>query len=46
MKAYTEGTGFDLKYVVDNYPWENFPNGTVVDVIIPSYLMPKLPCTD
>ncbi|TVY28476.1 O-methyltransferase [Lachnellula hyalina] len=32
MRAYTEGTGFDLQYVADNYPWADFGNGTVVDV--------------
>ncbi|KAF4633506.1 hypothetical protein G7Y89_g4613 [Cudoniella acicularis] len=31
MKAFTEGTGFDLQYV-DNYPWKEIENGTVVDV--------------
>lgn len=32
MRAYTEGTGFDVQYVADNYPWAGFENGTVVDV--------------
>ncbi|TVY17141.1 O-methyltransferase bik3 [Lachnellula arida] len=32
MRAYTEGTGFDLQYIADNYPWADFENGTVVDV--------------
>lgn len=34
MKAYTEGTGFDLQYVVDNYPWKDFNNGLIVDVFV------------
>ncbi|KAI9646018.1 hypothetical protein NHQ30_005456 [Ciborinia camelliae] len=32
MKAFTEGTGFDMQYVVENYPWKDFGQGTVVDV--------------
>ncbi|KAF7879473.1 hypothetical protein EAF04_000669 [Stromatinia cepivora] len=32
MKAFTEGTGFDMQYVVDNYPWKDIGQGTVVDV--------------
>jgi hypothetical protein len=34
MKAFTEGTGYDLKYVIDNYPWEGLGSGTVVDVTL------------
>lgn len=32
MKAFTEGTGFDMQYVVDDYPWKDIGQGTVVDV--------------
>ncbi|KAF7901920.1 uncharacterized protein EAF01_007218 [Botrytis porri] len=32
MKAWTEGTGYDLQYVIDNYSWQEVGNGTVVDV--------------
>ncbi|PQE06932.1 6-hydroxytryprostatin B O-methyltransferase protein [Rutstroemia sp. NJR-2017a WRK4] len=32
MKAFTEGTGYDLQYVVNNYPWEGLGSGTIVDV--------------
>ena len=32
MKVYTEGTGYDLKHLVDNYPWSSIGEGTVVDV--------------
>lgn len=32
MDSYTKGTGYDLKHIIDNYPWETFGNGTVVDV--------------
>lgn len=32
MKAFTEGTPFDLKYVTDFYPWEQHNSGTFVDV--------------
>lgn len=32
MRSFTEGTGFELSHVVDNFPWETLNNGTVVDV--------------
>ncbi|KAI0156804.1 S-adenosyl-L-methionine-dependent methyltransferase [Xylariaceae sp. FL1272] len=32
MKSFTQGTGFELHHVVDNVPWADFKNGTVVDV--------------
>lgn len=32
MRSFTEGTGFELHHIVDNYPWGNLENGTVVDV--------------
>lgn len=32
MKAWTEGTGDHLQYVIDNYSWKQVGNGTVVDV--------------
>lgn len=41
MKAFTEGTGFDLKHVVDGYPWESLGNGTVVDVSPPKNLLSR-----
>ncbi|KAI4595114.1 hypothetical protein KJ359_007089 [Pestalotiopsis sp. 9143b] len=32
MKGFTQGKSFDLKFVTDYYPWEQFGNGTLVDV--------------
>ncbi|KAI0530049.1 S-adenosyl-L-methionine-dependent methyltransferase [Xylaria digitata] len=32
MRSFTQGTGFELRHVVDNIPWANFKDGTVVDV--------------
>lgn len=33
MRCFTEGTGFELHHVTDNYPWGDIPDGgTVVDV--------------
>ncbi|KAI9873469.1 MAG: hypothetical protein M1830_000374 [Pleopsidium flavum] len=32
MSSFTTGTGYDLKHLVDNYPWASIGNGTVVDV--------------
>lgn len=33
MRSFTEGTGFELAHVVDNFPWGDLPtNGVVVDV--------------
>ncbi|KAI1282907.1 S-adenosyl-L-methionine-dependent methyltransferase [Xylaria sp. FL0933] len=32
MRAFTEGTGFELSHVVDNFPWGDLKEGTVVDV--------------
>jgi hypothetical protein len=32
MRSFTEGTGFELSHVVDNFPWGELGNGTVVDV--------------
>ncbi|KAF7948289.1 uncharacterized protein EAE97_003700 [Botrytis byssoidea] len=32
MKAWIEGTGYDLQYVIDNYSRKEISNGTVVDV--------------
>lgn len=34
MRAFTNGSGFELRHIVDNFPWGNFHNGTVVDVIL------------
>jgi hypothetical protein len=34
MKAFTEGTGFDLQIVVDQYPWGDLKDGLVVDVLL------------
>lgn len=37
MRAFTEGTGYELSHVVDNFPWGDLPkDGVVVDVSIPS----------
>ncbi|KAI1801108.1 S-adenosyl-L-methionine-dependent methyltransferase [Daldinia bambusicola] len=32
MRAFTEGTGFGLSHVVENFSWGDVKNGTVVDV--------------
>ncbi|KAJ4397867.1 hypothetical protein N0V93_002104 [Gnomoniopsis smithogilvyi] len=32
MRSFTEGTGFNLSYLVENFPWGTLGNGTVVDV--------------
>ncbi|KAI0381216.1 S-adenosyl-L-methionine-dependent methyltransferase [Hypomontagnella monticulosa] len=32
MRSFTEGTGFELSHVVDNFPWGDLGTGTVVDV--------------
>ncbi|KAI1380433.1 S-adenosyl-L-methionine-dependent methyltransferase [Hypoxylon crocopeplum] len=32
MQSFTEGTGFELEHVVDNFPWGEIGKGTVVDV--------------
>ncbi|MCJ1261773.1 hypothetical protein MMC22_001641 [Lobaria immixta] len=32
MDSYTKGTGYDLKHLIENYPWESIGTGTVVDV--------------
>ncbi|GAB1315686.1 6-hydroxytryprostatin B O-methyltransferase [Madurella fahalii] len=32
MRSFTEGTGFELSHVADNFPWGELGNGTVVDV--------------
>ncbi|EMR68985.1 putative o- protein [Eutypa lata UCREL1] len=32
MRSFTNGSGFELRHIVDNFPWGNFHNGTVVDV--------------
>lgn len=37
MASYASGEGFEVSYLVDNYPWKSFGNGTVVDV---SWLAP------
>lgn len=37
MKAYTDETGFDIRFVGENYPWMDLGNGTVVDVLSPWY---------
>lgn len=31
-RSFTEGTGFELSHIVDNFPWETLKDGTVVDV--------------
>ncbi|KAK4206754.1 S-adenosyl-L-methionine-dependent methyltransferase [Rhypophila decipiens] len=33
MRSFTEGTGFELSHVVDNFPWGDLPqDGVVVDI--------------
>ncbi|KAI0810440.1 S-adenosyl-L-methionine-dependent methyltransferase [Xylaria sp. FL0064] len=32
MRAFTEGTGFELSHIVNNFPWGDFKDGIVVDV--------------
>ncbi|KAI2642063.1 S-adenosyl-L-methionine-dependent methyltransferase [Xylaria nigripes] len=32
MRSFTEGTGFELSHVADNFPWGDLKTGTVVDV--------------
>ncbi|KAI0900092.1 S-adenosyl-L-methionine-dependent methyltransferase [Annulohypoxylon nitens] len=32
MRSFTQGTGFELSHIVDNFPWRDIENGTVVDV--------------
>ncbi|KAI0972042.1 S-adenosyl-L-methionine-dependent methyltransferase [Xylaria arbuscula] len=32
MRAFTEGTGFELSHIVNNFPWGDLENGTIVDV--------------
>lgn len=32
MRSLTMGTGFELDHIVDNFPWEDIKDGTVIDV--------------
>ncbi|KAI1411312.1 S-adenosyl-L-methionine-dependent methyltransferase [Hypoxylon sp. FL1857] len=32
MTSFTQGAGFELQHVVDNIPWADYQNGTVVDI--------------
>ncbi|KAI8962773.1 S-adenosyl-L-methionine-dependent methyltransferase [Daldinia sp. FL1419] len=32
MRSFTEGTGFELSHIVDNFPWGDLGKGVVVDV--------------
>ncbi|OTA59190.1 S-adenosyl-L-methionine-dependent methyltransferase [Hypoxylon sp. EC38] len=32
MRSFTKGTGFELSHIVNNFPWGDIKNGTVVDV--------------
>ncbi|TRX96512.1 hypothetical protein FHL15_002784 [Xylaria flabelliformis] len=32
MRSFTEGTGFELDHIVNNFPWGDIKDGTVVDV--------------
>ncbi|KAK7751322.1 hypothetical protein SLS62_006728 [Diatrype stigma] len=32
MRAFTEGTGYELSHIVDNFPWGDVGEGTMVDV--------------
>ncbi len=32
MRAFTEGTGFELSHIVNNFPWGDLKEGTIVDV--------------
>lgn len=31
MSTYSKGAGYEPRYLADNYPWESFKQGTVVD---------------
>ena len=35
MASFEKGTGYDLKYLACNFPWDSLGNGTVVDVSYP-----------
>lgn len=35
MASFEKGTGYDLKYLASNVPWDSLGNGTVVDVSDP-----------
>lgn len=39
MRSFTEGTGFELSHVVDNFPWGDLGKGTVVDVSSKLFLL-------
>ncbi|KAI1391008.1 S-adenosyl-L-methionine-dependent methyltransferase [Hypoxylon trugodes] len=32
MRCFTEGPGFELSHITDNFPWGDLGNGTVIDV--------------
>ena len=32
MVSFVKGTGYDLKHLVNNVPWDTLGSGTVVDV--------------
>ncbi|KAI0838918.1 S-adenosyl-L-methionine-dependent methyltransferase [Hypoxylon sp. FL0890] len=32
MTSFTQGAGYELRHVVDNIPWADYQNGTVVDI--------------
>lgn len=34
MRAFTEGTGFQLSHVVNNFPWGDLKEATIVDVSV------------
>ena len=42
MKGWTEGTGYDLKYLVDGVPWGGLGEGLVVDVKHPLFALTRL----
>lgn len=35
MQSFTQGSGFAMHHIVDNFPWGETPGGTVVDVCPP-----------
>lgn len=32
MRSFTSGPAFDLRFVTDFYPWDNYSDSTLVDV--------------
>ena len=47
MGAFIAGTGYDLKHLLNNYPWASVGEGTIVDVSSTSQTtrsQPNSPC--